>query len=102
MLCWLGALIKCDPAVWLKRVLGPPFLTQNSLVLAQLAMREELYEIRDTHPPPSPGKEPETSPRRAREECLANWEQTTQAIEREMGEGKGEREASTEIQGLLT
>lgn len=73
---------------WLKRVLGPPFLTHNSLVLAQLAMREELYEIRDTHPPPSPEKEPETSPRRAREECLANWEQTAQAIEREMGEGK--------------
>lgn len=51
--------------------------------------------------PPSPGKEPETSPRRAKEECLANWERT-QAIEREMGEGKGEREASIKIRGLLT
>lgn len=51
--------------------------------------------------PHSPGKEPETSPHRAKEDCLANWERT-QAIEREMGEGKGEREASIKIQGLLT
>lgn len=85
----------------LKRVLGPPSLTHGSLVLAQLAPREELCEIRGTHPPPSPGKEPESSPRRAREECLANWKKT-QAIERGMGEGKGKREASVKIQGLLT
>lgn len=91
----------CSCCVCLPRVLGPSCLTHGSLVLAQLALREELYEIRGTHPPPpSPGKEPETSPRRAKEECLANWERT-QAIEREMGEGKGEREASIKIQGLF-